>query len=95
MVKVIIQVFILTFNLTLRIAMPVLVAALLVDVLLGIVMKSIPQMNFFIVGFPVKILMGILILFAFIPVFVSASDNIFGSMFASIQKIFEEMGPVT
>jgi len=95
MAKVIIQVFVLTFNLTLRIAMPVLVSSLLVDVLLGIVMKSIPQMNFFVVGFPVKIFMGLLVLFAFIPVFVGASDFIFGNMYSSIQKIFEEMGPVT
>ena len=54
------------FWLGLKIAMPVVGAIFLVDVALGIVAKTVPQMNVFIVGLPLKSLLGLFILgFAF------------------------------
>ncbi|MCX7714808.1 MAG: flagellar biosynthetic protein FliR [Clostridia bacterium] len=94
LIKVIVQVFALSFTLSIRIAMPVLAVSLVVEVLLGVIFKAIPQMNFFVIGFPVKIFIGLIVMMAFIPVFVNMSDYIFQDMFSAIQKIFEEMGGV-
>jgi flagellar biosynthetic protein FliR len=61
-VSQLIIVFTRMFWLGLRIAMPVVGAIFLVDVALGIVAKTVPQMNVFIVGLPLKSLLGMLIL---------------------------------
>jgi flagellar biosynthetic protein FliR len=57
------------FWLGLKIAMPVIGAILLVDVALGIIAKTVPQMNVFIVGLPLKSLMGMVILALGFPFF--------------------------
>ncbi len=57
------------FWLGLKIAMPVVGAVFLVDVALGIVAKTVPQMNVFIVGLPLKSLLGMFILGLAFPFF--------------------------
>ncbi|HEX9744849.1 MAG TPA: flagellar biosynthetic protein FliR [bacterium] len=57
------------FWLGLKISMPVVGAIFLVDVALGIVAKTVPQMNVFIVGLPLKSLLGMLILALAYPFF--------------------------
>jgi flagellar biosynthetic protein FliR len=57
------------FWLGLKLAMPVVGAIFLVDVALGIIAKTVPQMNVFIVGLPLKSLLGMLILALGYPFF--------------------------
>jgi flagellar biosynthesis protein FliR len=57
------------FWLGLKIAMPIVGAIFLVDVALGIVAKTVPQMNVFIVGLPLKSLLGLFILALGYPFF--------------------------
>jgi len=91
-VQLIIEVFLASIMIGLRIAMPVLAVALIIEVLLGVVIKSIPQMNFFIIGFPIKIVVGLVVIFVLMPMFADLSDSIFSEMFNAIQKVFEEIG---
>lgn len=53
-----------------KIAAPVMAAILLSEVALGIVARTVPQMNVFIVGFPLKIGLGLLALALSWPMFV-------------------------
>lgn len=55
--------------LAVKIAAPVLVTLVLMDVALGTVSKVMPTMNIFIVGFPLKIGMGILVVAMSLPIF--------------------------
>jgi len=64
-----VEVFARMFWLGLKIAMPVIGAIFLVDVALGIVAKTVPQMNVFIVGLPLKSLLGMFILALAFPFF--------------------------
>ncbi|MCX6834602.1 MAG: flagellar biosynthetic protein FliR [candidate division Zixibacteria bacterium] len=57
------------FVLALKIAAPVLITLILMDVALGTISKVMPTMNIFIVGFPVKIGVGILVVAMSLPVF--------------------------
>ena len=57
----------LTFVIAIKIAAPVIVTLLLTDLALGVVSRTVPQMNIFIVGFPLKIGVGLLVLAASIP----------------------------
>jgi flagellar biosynthetic protein FliR len=47
------------FSLGLYLALPVVAASLLANVVMGIMMRSAPQMNLFAVGFPITLLIGI------------------------------------
>ena len=55
------------FVTAIKIGAPVMITLLLTDVALGIVARTVPQMNIFIVGFPLKIGVGFLVLAASIP----------------------------
>jgi flagellar biosynthetic protein FliR len=50
------------FIAAIKIAAPVMAALFLTDVALGIIARTVPQMNIFIVGFPLKIGVGLLAL---------------------------------
>jgi flagellar biosynthetic protein FliR len=57
------------FVLAIKIVAPVLVTLVLMDVALGTVAKMMPSMNIFIVGFPLKIGMGLLVVALSLPAF--------------------------
>jgi flagellar biosynthetic protein FliR len=59
----------LAFVIAIKIAAPVIVTLFLTEVALGVVARTLPQMNIFIVGIPLKIVVGFLILAAALPVF--------------------------
>ncbi|MCL2204818.1 MAG: flagellar biosynthetic protein FliR [Defluviitaleaceae bacterium] len=49
--------------LAVQIALPIMGALTLINVALGILVKAVPQMNVFVIGLPLKILVGFLLLF--------------------------------
>lgn len=57
------------FSIGFKLSVPVVVTIFLIDVLLGILARTIPQMNVFVVGLPLKILVGLLIVGISVPVF--------------------------
>jgi flagellar biosynthetic protein FliR len=57
------------FVLALKIAAPVMIALFLTDVALGTIAKTMPTMNVFFVGFPVKIGVGLLVMAIALPAF--------------------------
>lgn len=85
------DIFINSIDMAIRVAMPLTAAILVTEILLGVVMKAVPQINFFVIGFPLKILISFIMLLIFIPVFCNMCNYIFDDMYASIEKIFEGM----
>ncbi|MFQ6009447.1 MAG: flagellar biosynthetic protein FliR, partial [Candidatus Zixiibacteriota bacterium] len=57
------------FVLALKIAAPLMIALFLTDVALGTIAKTIPTMNVFFVGFPIKISVGLLVMAMALPAF--------------------------
>ena len=55
------------FVLGVRIALPVIGVAIIVDVVLGILVKSVPQMNVFVVGLPIKVFLGTIVIYFTLP----------------------------
>ena len=51
----------------LKIALPAMIALLMVTSALGILARAVPEMNIFIIGFSVRILFGLVALFALVP----------------------------
>jgi len=58
------------FAAAVEVAAPVLLAVILTDVAFGVVSRVVPQLNVFAIGFPVKILVGLLVVAASLPFFV-------------------------
>ncbi len=81
------EVFALAFLLTVNVAMPMIAAGLLGEVAMGFIVRAIPQMNVFVVGIPIKMALGFLMLIIIIPVYVAFTDVIFHNMFESINKM--------
>lgn len=72
------------FILGFKIGSPILVTIILVDVLLGILAKTMPQMNVFIVGMPLKIMIGLALIIVTLPIFFITLHHIFNSMYEEI-----------
>lgn len=67
-----------------KIGAPVIVALLLTNVALGLIARTVPQMNIFIVGLPLRILVGVLALSVTISLFM----NIFRQLWLHFQVDF-------
>jgi flagellar biosynthetic protein FliR len=63
-----------------RIVLPIFVSILLVNAVLGILAKIAPQMNMFVIGMQLKVLVGLFILALIIEFIPSVADFIFNEM---------------
>ncbi|WP_078391488.1 flagellar biosynthetic protein FliR [Shouchella patagoniensis] len=76
-------------------AFPVVGALFLVDVALGIVSRTVPQMNVFVVGLPIKLLAGLLVLFIYIGVFFMSVNYLFEEILLAMRLFLERLGEST
>lgn len=72
----IVQLFSNAFVLGLKLALPVLATLLLTDVGIGLMSRAVPQMNLFVVGLPVKVLVGLLALLLSLPAVAGAMEQV-------------------
>ncbi|MFC4103552.1 flagellar biosynthetic protein FliR [Paenibacillus xanthanilyticus] len=77
-----------TFMLALQMSAPLVVAMFLVDAGLGLLAKTAPQYNVFVLGVPIKILIGFLLLATLMPGLIDVFENIFTLMFDALEKLF-------
>jgi flagellar biosynthetic protein FliR len=57
------------FVIAIKLGAPVMATLILTDVGLGVISRTVPQMNIFIVGFPLKIALGLFFMAAALPIF--------------------------
>jgi flagellar biosynthetic protein FliR len=68
------------FTVASRISLPVMAALLLTDVALAIIARSVPQLNVFVVGMPVKLIVGFGMLVITLPLVAVIMARLFGGM---------------
>ncbi|MDF2839898.1 MAG: flagellar biosynthetic protein FliR [Clostridia bacterium] len=85
------QIFYETFAIGFKISIPILAASLLAEIALGILTKTVPQMNVFVIGMPMKVGVGLLTLLAMMPMFVSTLDLTFNKMYGYIYLIIKSL----
>lgn len=85
------NVFYETFAIGFKISLPIIAASLLAEISLGILTKTVPQMNVFVVGMPLKVGVGLITLFAMIPMFLATMDVTFNKMFNYLYLIIKSM----
>jgi flagellar biosynthetic protein FliR len=81
MIEKLISIFISIFVIAFKFSAPIIVAIFLTNVLLGILARTMPQMNVFVVGMPIKILLGMIVLFIVFPLYIGFFEYIFDTMF--------------
>jgi len=82
------ELFTKAFLLGVMVALPVLAAGLTMEFILGMLMRTVPQIHMFVVGVPLKMLVGLLVFIATIPVFVGFSTRIFDELFSGVGDMF-------
>ncbi|MBR4382636.1 MAG: flagellar biosynthetic protein FliR, partial [Selenomonadaceae bacterium] len=75
-----------------KIAMPVTFAILLTNVGLGILARTMPQMNIFVVGIPMQLMIGISMVSMVLPFYILFLDVIFNEMYATISIVLKSLG---
>ena len=80
------------FGLAIRIGAPAMVALLMTDVALGFIARVAPQMNVFLVGFPLKIATGLIMLSLSLPMFAAIFPNVFDEFLRDIIQCLKLMG---
>ncbi|USG67940.1 flagellar type III secretion system protein FliR [Brevibacillus ruminantium] len=74
------------------IATPIAVSLFLVDLSLGIIAKSVPQFNIFVVGLPIKLLASFSMLIVVMPAFILTLNSLFEKMFRSFAQMMKLLG---
>lgn len=87
MVKFIKEYFIIGF----RIVLPIFAGMLIVNSILAILAKIAPQMNMFVIGLQLKIIVGLIILFLLVGFIPTVSDFIFDEMIAMMKTAIKAL----
>lgn len=81
-----------TFMLAFQLAAPIVVALFLTDVGLGFLARTAPQFNVFVIGIPLKIIVGLGILLIVIPGLAYLFQQLFASLFTSMEQLLKLIG---
>ncbi|MCX6828817.1 MAG: flagellar biosynthetic protein FliR [candidate division Zixibacteria bacterium] len=80
------------FVMAIKISAPVVITLFLTEVALGVVARTVPQMNIFIVGIPLKIGIGFLILAISLPVFRFIIEKSIGYLDMEVIRLLHNIG---
>ena len=81
------------FIIAIKISIPVLLSLFLISVAMGILARTVPQMNVFIVGFPLKIGVGMAMLALSLPLFQMVLVKMFNTMGPNLSTLLSRMSP--
>lgn len=81
------------FLVGMKIAMPVTFAILITNVGMGILARTMPQMNIFVVGIPMHLMIGTFMLAMLLPFFFLFLDSVFSDMYANITSAVKLISP--
>ena len=80
------------FLIAFQMAMPIIGSIFLVDVALGMVSRAVPQINVFVVGMPLKILVGFVIMFLMFTPFFMVVDYLIERMILAMRTLMQLYG---
>lgn len=79
------------FVIAVKVAAPVMATVFLTEIGLGIIARTVPQMNVFIVGFPIKIAVGMLMLATALPLFSVVFGKLLMQVSASLDVLLSAL----
>ncbi|MBI2779931.1 MAG: flagellar biosynthetic protein FliR [Gammaproteobacteria bacterium] len=69
------------------ISLPAVTALLVANIAFGVMTRASPQLNIFAIGFPITLLLGIVVMLVTLPVISPQLNNLMSDVFALIQKM--------
>jgi flagellar biosynthesis protein FliR len=69
------------------IALPAIASLLVVNLAFGVMTRAAPQLNIFTVGFPIALLLGLLIVLYSLPTLIHQLDNLLAEAFQRIGRL--------
>jgi flagellar biosynthetic protein FliR len=76
------------FALGLLVALPAVTVLLVVNLVFAVVSRAAPQLNLFAVGFPVSLMVGLLVVLMTLPALTGQWDGIFGQATQRLAGVF-------
>ncbi|QGG48185.1 flagellar biosynthetic protein FliR [Heliorestis convoluta] len=73
----IVHLFVSIFLIAVQLALPIIGVILTTDIALGIMARTVPQLNLFVIGLPLKIGIGIFFLWVLIPFYIESLGHLF------------------
>lgn len=80
------------FIIAFQISIPIVGCMFLVDVALGIIARTVPQLNVFVVGLPLKIFVSFVVIFFFMSLYIVLVKALFQTMFSAIRQLMQLFG---
>ena len=74
-----------------KISAPITAVLLFTNVALGVVARTVPQINVFIVGFPVQIAVGLVVFGLTAPLFVMLVQRVLSNLNSDVYTLFRLM----
>ncbi len=79
------------FVISMKISAPIIVALVFANIGLGLVARTVPQINIFVVGFPLQIAIGLLGIGLTAPVFLNVATALFSGLSGQISLLLKAM----
>lgn len=77
------------FYLSFQLAAPIIAALFLTDLGLGLLTRVAPQFNIFVIGAPLKMILGFFLLVILFPELISQFQQLFGTIFDYMEKMLQ------
>lgn len=77
------------FYLSFQLAAPIIAALFLTDLGLGLLTRVAPQFNIFVIGAPLKMILGFFLLVILFPELISQFQNLFATIFDYMEKLLQ------
>lgn len=81
------------FLTALQISAPIFFVMLVTNAVLGILARTVPQLNMFVIGFPIKILLGLFVLYLTMYLFDNVADIIIDKFLYLMEAFIRGMAP--
>lgn len=86
-----VEVFTESIKIAFQTALPLLMILLLTDIIMGMLARTVPQINVFILGMPMKVLVAITILIILIPVIIGSILNVIETLPYYLDKVIKNL----
>lgn len=88
-IELIFTAFYYVFTMSIQIATPIIATILITDISLGLISKTVPQLHVFLVGLPLKVLLGLFVIYLILPHMSPIMNTVFTRLNVDILKIME------
>ena len=82
------EIFNRAFLLGIMMALPTTASGLTLEITMGMIMRAVPQIHMFVVGVPLKMMVGMTVFSVTLPIYAGFSVRIFGEMFDGMTNMF-------